>query len=528
MSKSDIDEFIEVLISNKVSEVARLGKAITEPLSNTASNYFTQWYNIEQKRIRNAYYDDGSNKTRTDYSTFAQWLSAKLENTAKTDPMAQEFTSFNSETEERENINDHTYFDEFKYPTIYLEKYSYLNNMVSNQAVKIAQANNENASIKARAELSELHSQFKELLPKQAAPSINKELGHQIKVTPSIVFDEIEKDLITYLREGKQLSTKYIKNRNAPLQDLLVAFKGMPLNLITSDVIEERWARICRLPKLELKYAGKYHFDVTILDKPKEEVWLERREKRWAFIYDTDEDRLPTIENEELYSEGQLKIHKTLLEDIFIVAKRKKYIETNPFVEDDINLIIPKNRSNERTKLPQDKAKNIVDYCFNNLDHPYSWAILMMAYHGMRNDEVTTLDSSQIINDLDTNIVYIQVLSGKTKNARRKIPVHKKLLEYGFLDFVDSRASNKLFDFGSPHLTKHFNFFREQFDIPTKDRDGNLLVLYSFRHNVVSALGAASDEHKYKLIGHGHHTVTANYTAIDMIESQRLINLVEY
>ncbi|WP_353745698.1 site-specific integrase, partial [Shigella sp. FJ200903] len=60
------------------------------------------------------------------------------------------------------------------------------------------------------------------------------------------------------------------------------------------------------------------------------------------------------------------------------------------------------------------------------------------------------------------------------------------------------------------------------------DQEGKQLVLYSFRHNVVSFLGDVSEEHKYRLIGHGHKTVTTGYTKLDLEEGQRLINKVTY
>jgi len=526
MDRSDIDEFIEMLISNKLNQVARISKAITEPLSNTANSFFQQWY----AQQRGAILDNHYHNTNVTYPSFNEWLSNKLETTAKTDPSVSEFKQYNPDTEEHEYNEEHTFFDDFRDPTIHSAKYDHLDSLVSDAAVRIAKADNNNAPIRTRMELDELHNQFKSLLP-QKAPAVDNTLisqPEQLQPTPSILFEDIEDDLINYLKDTKQLSDKYLKNRYAPLQDLITAFRGMPLNYITTADIEERWIKICRMPKLDLKLAQKYHFDVDTTDKSSAVIKQERRTKRWEYIYENDEADLPEIKTEELYSEGQLKNHKTFLEYIFTVAKRNKYIETNPFVEDDISLIIPKNRSNDRTKLPADKAKNIIEHCFNILIHPCSWAVLLMAHQGMRNEEVTGLHSSQIITDSDTNIVYINILKGKTKNSKRKIPVHRELLKHGFLDFVDSKTDCDLFDFDSRKLTQHFNYFREKFDIPNKDKDGNLLNLYSFRHNVVSALSTVSDELKYRLIGHGTGSVTANYTALDLVESQRLINLVKY
>tara|TARA_B110000211_G_C13835104_1_gene445326 strand:+ start:55 stop:654 length:600 start_codon:yes stop_codon:yes gene_type:complete len=195
------------------------------------------------------------------------------------------------------------------------------------------------------------------------------------------------------------------------------------------------------------------------------------------------------------------------------------------------NLPVPANRVTERAILPPKKAQQIVNYCLSNLDDIYSWPILLMAYHGMRNEEVTSLTKSQIItddeDDTDSGVIYIQVHSGKSKNAKRKIPIHSTLLQKGFLEFAN-RKENRLFELSSNQLTNRFSFFRKKFDIPAINKAGEQLVLYSFRHNVISMLGDVSDEYKYKLIGHGHKTVTTGYTNLELLMAKDLIEKVSY
>ncbi|MEQ5875233.1 hypothetical protein J3455_11865 [Pseudoalteromonas sp. NFXS39] len=539
VSKSDINNFIEMLISNKVNEVVRIAKAITQPLSPTANSYFHKWFNetnIARSDIRNdqTHYippDTNIKLTEPTVVSYKDWLCNQIELISKTDKLYSALLTYNTEEDTCEIDQDHEFFDDFAFPTIHAEKYSYLDETVSNHAKQISKAFKQDNSIRVNLEVKELYQKFEKLLPKQSPPTINNALltkEDESTNSPSIMFEEIKDDVLTFFRDNKQRSMKYIEDRNAPFQDFISAFKGIALNKITTSDIEEHWSKICRMPKLEAKLAEKYNFSVDTNNKSNEEVKQEQRAKRWAYIYETDEEELPPIHTKELYSEGQLKIARKLLQDIFTVAKRKKYIDVNPFDVDNIKLIIPRDRSNTRTKLPADKAKNIVDYCFNNLSHPYSWAILIMAFHGMRNEEVTSLHSSQIITDPDTSIVYIQVQKGKTKNAKRKIPVHTTLIQNGFLEFVDTKIDRNLFDFDSHQLTKHFNFFRQEFDIPLRDPDGSLINLYSFRHNVISALGEVSEEYKYRLFGHGRNTVTSGYTALDLTNSLRLINRISY
>ncbi|WP_337125301.1 hypothetical protein, partial [Staphylococcus aureus] len=81
----------------------------------------------------------------------------------------------------------------------------------------------------------------------------------------------------------------------------------------------------------------------------------------------------------------------------------------------------------------------------------------------------------QIKTDEETSIVYIQVLKGKTRNARRKIPIHHRLLSMGFRDFVDNQTNSNLFNFDSKALTRKFTFFRTEFSIPKVDQEGKQL-----------------------------------------------------
>ena len=78
VSKSDIDEFIEMLISNQVNEVARIGKAITEPLSHTAKSYFNRWYTATNQQRFNQYnYDNipfDVSDMRPEFKSYSEWI----------------------------------------------------------------------------------------------------------------------------------------------------------------------------------------------------------------------------------------------------------------------------------------------------------------------------------------------------------------------------------------------------------------------------------------------------------------------
>jgi hypothetical protein len=108
--------------------------------------------------------------------------------------------------------------------------------------------------------------------------------------------------------------------------------------------------------------------------------------------------------------------------------------------------------------------------------------------------------------------------SMKTLSSRRRIPVHKVLIDLGFLDFVARRQRE-----GGERLFRHLQDYRGR---RTKNwsrwwgRYQNKYVtkmpekvFHSFRHNFKDALIAANvaDDHRKALMGHSNNDVTSGY-----------------
>jgi integrase len=75
----------------------------------------------------------------------------------------------------------------------------------------------------------------------------------------------------------------------------------------------------------------------------------------------------------------------------------------------------------------------------------YYWVPLIALYSGMRLEEICQLHCTDIVQDSDIWCIDITPTSEpdstetkllKNKNAQRRIPIHKKLLDLGFIDFV--------------------------------------------------------------------------------------------
>ena len=76
------------------------------------------------------------------------------------------------------------------------------------------------------------------------------------------------------------------------------------------------------------------------------------------------------------------------------------------------------------------------------------WGLLLALYTGARVNEICQLDVADIIKDKSSGIYYINISAGKNKklktsNSYREVPVHKTLIELGFLNYVEGQRRKK-------------------------------------------------------------------------------------
>lgn len=177
----------------------------------------------------------------------------------------------------------------------------------------------------------------------------------------------------------------------------------------------------------------------------------------------------------------------------------------------------------------------------DRLSEGKKWPVNIMAFTGMRNAEVMQLRKTDILKS-EEDIWYFRVTEEagklKTKQSNRIIPVHKKLLEKGFLDFVGNCKDEYLFrrfSTSEKYLTRLYsNHIQPKCDIPQETEKGEKLTLYSFRHFVVSTLIDKNAQLAYvqSMIGHlqslDQSITTIHYTHTDNMKLMRdIINMIE-
>ena len=183
---------------------------------------------------------------------------------------------------------------------------------------------------------------------------------------------------------------------------------------------------------------------------------------------------------------------------------KQKYIKIK-----DFNIPSYDQDGNEREPYTDEEIHKIKELIkIDTLDNQFITYIAI--YQGMRLKEITQLKKEDIIKIGDILCISVNTNENKTvktKQSARIIPIHDKLIELGFLDFVNSKE-NKLFDISNKNFS---TYFRKTYKSQINDEK----TFYCLRHSFIDALkqNDCKLEHYQAFVGHssGKDKITMNY-----------------
>ena len=165
------------------------------------------------------------------------------------------------------------------------------------------------------------------------------------------------------------------------------------------------------------------------------------------------------IDEEDRLTQKSVSQVKKLLQGIFVYAMDEKYVSNSIMNGLKMNFT-----STTYAKYGDDEVLKILSAVNNLKDVGRKWVCWLAAYTGARRGEIIHLRKQDIKKDPKTKRDYLLITTDaaklKTENAQRRVPIHKVLIDEGFLAYVESQGE-KLFDGMNPEtFTKWFAEFR--------------------------------------------------------------------
>jgi len=130
----------------------------------------------------------------------------------------------------------------------------------------------------------------------------------------------------------------------------------------------------------------------------------------------------------------------------------------------------------------------------------FKWLFLLALYTGARRSELMILTKSNFKTCNELNRYYLEINSGKTRAARRQVPISIELVDLGFIAWLDNQHTQPIFnvtlnratDLFSSILADRTNFHGERF------------VFHSLRHTFITKARAAglSNVLVQQVVGH--------------------------
>lgn len=155
----------------------------------------------------------------------------------------------------------------------------------------------------------------------------------------------------------------------------------------------------------------------------------------------------------------------------------------------------------------------------------------MAAYSGARRSEIAALTKDDIKLCPDTKRYYFVVKEGKTKAARRTVPIHNHLIELGLLEWIDS-SNYRFFNTAYENLNRVTDLFGSILERNVNDH-GERLVFHSLRHTFITKARAAGINNVLvqQVVGHEKYGAgqTDRYThTFQLKDVLKVVDCIQY
>lgn len=304
----------------------------------------------------------------------------------------------------------------------------------------------------------------------------------------------------------------YAPTKSDGLQ-MLAEFNKNPLDLLnaktTFQEVFEKWSE-GKFPTISKSNINGYNASYKLCGVLYKKAFREIRLADLQYVVDNCGKNYPT-----------LRKLKVLFGQMYSYAMKNDicYKDYSEFVD----IVKYKNRNPnkmDRNKFTKDDIKRFWEL----KDDKYYQTILMLIYTGVRISELLNLKKKDVFLDKQ----YFEVLSSKTENGIRKVPIADKILPF-FKSWYHDTDSEYLLHTENGEQFKYRNYYDSYF-LPLMKNLGLEQTPHCCRHTCISMLAEAKVDQTTikKIVGHsGAMTLTEKvYTHLDIEELINAINKI--
>jgi len=210
---------------------------------------------------------------------------------------------------------------------------------------------------------------------------------------------------------------------------------------------------------------------------------------------------------------------------LYLWAIRHKYLDHNPFAAIKTQSKAEHKKANEeRHPFNNEHLTRLFStsiFTDNEMRHSfYYWLPIIALYTGARQNEIAQLFKGNIvkINDIWCfNLKKVHPTQNfKNEASERITPIHKKLIDLGFLEFVDT-CEERIFETGLPYHKKlgygkeASRWFNEKYKTKLGIEANCGLTFHSFRHTVLNfykQFTTIEERFAQGIVGHQHGSIS--------------------
>ena len=294
---------------------------------------------------------------------------------------------------------------------------------------------------------------------------------------------------------------------------MLADYNKNPFNVsaskITFQELFEKWSK-SKFPTISQSNKNGYNASYSLCGTLYNQAFKDIKLANLQYVVDNCGKNYPTLR--------KLKV---------LFGQMYEYAMKNDICNKDYSEFVDIVKYKDRNPNKRDRnkfTKEDIDRLWEQKDDKYYQIVLMLIYTGVRISELLELKKENVF----LNEQYFDVLSSKTENGIRKVPIADKILPF-FKAWYNDTDSKYLLHTENGEPFKYRNYYDSYFS-PLMENLGLEQTPHCCRHTCISMLAEAKVDQTTikKIVGHsGAMTLTEKvYTHLDVKELIDAINKI--